>query len=1336
MDESVRPLLQGLLQNTQIFGPDDDTLRHVTDAIKYTQKPQKRRQVTQYTGDDPFISNILDIFGADFHPLDFQAESWKLVQELDHTRRKRNRSQGAIFSAPTGFGKTEAFLGPLYQLLRKGHQEMAILVYPSRALLQDQLGRILKHAHKIKSISDDTLSVGVWTGNIPYNPGDLESTPELFERSNGRSRFRLANCWCGTEGESHSFHYKGGYDGYEIVCEHDDSHSFSGRELLLNRSDMRHGGQPDILLTTLESLELFGLKPNYEIISHASTIVFDEIHQYTGLRGSHTANVVKNIESVTDDPILWLGSSATVDNAERFAGKIFPVPASQIESSSPGAADFDTTHDDKEHYYFLKSTDDGPGVSSMFIQQVLLLAHGLLKKSDGTHGKLLSFIDSISQVNQKRTQLEDADHNRRLWEYHVGSGDEEDWQVVADEMGYEFLSDDIEFSSVYSDVGFDASVLESDVLLSTNFLEVGIDVGDITIVTQYRTPWNLASFIQRAGRAARKEGTDSHIFVFLSNLTDDANMFYRADRFLDSEIKTPLKVDNEVVEWIHDQYETFYEVSTEVRNQRNISQRQNKDTFHERFLVDELQWADYHTLLTNPSKVLSRELDLHGHFDPLTGQKPVVEVLAALETKQEELNERTAVEGANNQAGTDVVVSLAESVRETILQFVQERVDIVQTCREHSGEVVSESHLTDVEDQLASVREQAVAEQASTVELVSKFEQLLPDLYHLTGDMMHVRNRAGAQGVDVKTDQHDVQDVQTQLTKLKGLVDNDEIEKITRQQKQIYYLMQALEQLHEYFSIESNFLSLYYVKYLLRGGYYYDRFLRANGGSIGSEVWYTPENYFDDAGKYFTVFQGEEDTSGSEQPIDKLVHTYTPLRSEYQQEAGHLKAFIPKTVVENDTVKFDFSEINGEERVGLLVPESITLRDVSDLSGSQALNIVRYCPVCLQILDQSSCLRHNESQTGKIHASPRIKTELTDRADEQTRGNMTLADVSGKVRLTGTSLEITPARYNQTTGEYRFTGGDRIEREIDAPDQTLGFTLDTRGLLFDISGFLHAATSAETEQVTRYKSFDETSKTEVAAHTAAHFFTQFVADMSGITSNMLFYSVDLDNQEVYVFERSQGGQGIVDLVFDDVREDPASALEAITRITYNPQVLNERLWADRTFIDGISTTDPNHGSIENLVRASDSVPIFDHIIDLVVEEAQSSIDRAEQLATEEGLSRDVAYQIKHVIARERVAGNDSYPRERVSEVVPDFDGHKRAKQMFFSPDIDGCVDNLHLSECISAHDQSDVLSYVFLEVLREQLLERVPSEQVEDKMFNLETLPGGEFDGTSVFVTL
>ena len=67
-------------------------------------------------------------------------------------------------------------------------------------------------------------------------------------------------------------------------------------------------------------------------------------------------------------------------------------------------------------------------------------------------------------------------------------------------------------------------------------------------------------------------------------------------------------------------------------------------------------------------------------------------------------------------------------------------------------------------------------------------------------------------------------------------------------------------------------------------------------------------------------------------------------------------------------------------------------------------------------------------------------------------------------------------------------------------------------------------------------------------------------------------------------------------------------------------------------------------------------------------------------------------------------------------------------------DIDGCVENLHITECIAAGEQSETLSYVILEALRAHLTESIPTTDAAAKMFDHELPPGGEINGTSVFL--
>lgn len=1359
----VRPFVRGLLSNTQKFDEDADA-PNVTQAIKYYSERQDRRQTSSYDGTNPFVQEIIDIF--EFPPLDFQVESWETVQELDAERRDPDAgSKAALFEAPTGFGKTESFLGPVYKMLRDNPDETTVLVYPRTALLQNQLERVLKHLHSMRGDGPSELSVGVYVGNMPYEISDVETNWKFFD-SGHQARFKLANCWCGTENESHAFEYHGSSNTYTLKCENNPEHKFTDRELMLSRKDISQN-PPNILLTTLESLELFALKPNYSIIEDVSTIVLDEVHLYTGLRGAHAANIIQNINEITAADLLWLGASATVDNPARFAKKLFGLQGTDIKTVRPPDSDFNRDHNDYEHYYFLMSPEDGPGASSMLIQQLMLLGHSLLDDQTGRSGKILSFIDSISQVNQKHAQLVNADHDRELWRYHIEGDGYENWRLVADEMGYSFNENPLSLLRVYSDEGFDVdAAMDSDVLLSTSFLEVGIDVGDISVISQYRTPQGLSSFVQRTGRAARNEGMDSHILTFLSNLTGDANMFYRAERFLTSDLRTPLKADNDVVAWIHDQLLNYYQSMTRIRQERYRSERIEERKFYETFLKgdDGLNLPQFYEFLTDPGTFLDDEFGIGQAIDqPLISEPYLNAVQSVLEKRDEQL--RTEFEELNDYIDTDgnEIIRAEDAFDEYLNHIRQQILEQLGTYRDVLGkyeEVLDtnddQSRSDDIESVSGSIAEYQTRVERyrslSKEERVEQYNELIAELPVLAAELKSIRAPADCladeQLPDIKLAAID--DLQAAVDRLAGLAGDKRLERLSEERRQLFYLQEATKQLFSYRGLAEDstgtprkpYLSVWYVKYLLRAAYYFNRFLAVDGRANAKDVWYVPPNYFESSGQYFTIFQSPADRDGKEASLDSIVHTHAPYRSEYQADSAKSRLFMPETeVIESSSeetpsrVAFDFSSIPTDDRPNMRIPESITLQEVTDLTDESAQNIVRYCPECLQIIDSSSCLLHNDSALGKIHSDPQVSTVARNKNEEASLGGLSLCELSGEVTLEGVTLNITPAEYHGPAYGYGWADKDRIEREIESKDPPLGFALDTRGLVLDLSSFIEGLDDGLADRVSTFKDLDQLSLEELAYHTAAHFLLQVTADIGGINTSMLFYGIDKAQQEVFVFERIEGGQGITDLVYDELEVNPGHVLTAMNQTAFNPQVLNERLWAQESVIDAVPTDGPvDETAARDIV--SDSLDVsYAGVIDRVVQEFITTTDRCVQLADDEnGVSIDVAHQIKHEIAQAQLEGETELPTDRLETLDASFD-IDTVESLFVSPDIDGCVENLHLSECMSGHSQEESLSYILLERLYDQFTTKVEKGDATEFMFDSELLPAADLDGTNVFLT-
>ncbi|AWB28523.1 DEAD/DEAH box helicase [Halococcoides cellulosivorans] len=1347
--DDVDTLLEAMLANKQIRYVDQEDPPPVTQAIKYERKRQQRRKTSPYSGSDSFVESIVDIFG--FDPLDFQVTSWQLIDRMAQTCSLENQSKAAVLSAPTGFGKTEAFLGPLYQLLRSGRQDSVAIVYPRRALLQDQLGRVLEHVHSIKQSCGDQLSVGCYVGNMAWNLSDVGDRG-FFHSGDGRKRFTPCNCWCSSDGQTNSFELHQNSESYFLQCENDSTHRFTQDELVLARKEMVFEETPDIVLTTLESMENFAHKPHYDLLDNFGTIVLDEVHLNTGLRGAHAAKIIQNVDDISSGPLLWVGSSATIDDPARFGQQIFGLESVDIVTTAPPPSDFDDTHDDHEHYYFMIAREDGPGVTSMSIQQSMLLGHTMLASNDGSRAKQLSFIDSISQINQQRVQLEDADRTNQLWEFHLNDEFEEDWQRVATAMGQRFIDEPLSFMPVYSEEGFDRErASESDILLSTNFLEVGIDVGDIKLVTQHRTPWNLSSFLQRAGRAARKPGMDSHVAVYLSTLTGDANMFYRADRFLASDIRTPVNTNNRVVEWMHERFNRYYHRLNDISGRTIRSDLRRHTTFLEEYLCDDLGYETYYEMLLEPRTFFEERLGVEVDSNRLISPRSVDEVRNSLQQYKEQQREDVAdIEVYFDMDGGDVVRGV-DSV-ETFVLEVQEQT--LRTTNTFDGQVSGFAAKLDAEDaneyqsmverlqtSLADIRSSATDVPDDNGEAVQLFGSLVADLYQIMGQLMGLRQQANvvADQPVPQVDDGEIQALKSVVTQLETLTEDDRLEAYYTLEEQIYYLDRALDEYASYLdSPGSPYNSLFRVKDLLRGAYYVDRFLRTVDEQLGDTVWFVPPDYFGGAGQFVTIQREGSTGSRPEESMDQIVSTYSPYRSEYQSESGVMHAFLPRTEVTEDGVVMEYTgDVAGEEHDGLLVPDTISLTEIRDLSGQKAMEMVRYCPECFQILPNlDSCLRHDTSAYGKIHSEPHIDTTVTDRTPVESRGDLTLADLKAQVTLESVTLEITPGQdAGPDIGVIYASEGDRVTQELQSPDIPLGFTTQTRGLVFDMDGFLDGLEDKIGDLVRRYHDTDDYSLEFLAYHTAAHFFLQLVTDVSSVTAQRVFYGYDQHLAEVYVFERTEGGQGIVDLVYQEIESDPGSVLESMHRLLYNEQVINERLWADQEFVAALPIDDISTSAIETVVFENLAVP-FDDVVERVTEEVVATVDQAHQLAIDQGIEHAASYALKHTVAAAQVRGCNEFPAAEVDDHPADIADYERVRTAFYSPDIDGCVENLHLMECIATDDQSETLSYILLEALRDYLLEMVNSEDAANEMFDREQPPGGETDGTSVFLNL
>lgn len=224
------------------------------------------------------LINLLDKnneFNPDFHPFEHQFDAIDATKDMDEGDKP-----ALVVTAPTGAGKTEAFILPmLHDLLKKQKKSSqkgvrAIILYPMNALVADQNKRLfnyLKGQSRIKMFF--------------YN----SETPE--KKRSGCDEAFDDNCF---------------------VCSREEARNFP----------------PDIMITNYSMLEYILSRPNdYPLIGDAlRTIIVDEAHLYSGTLAAEVSLLLDRVlfkAKKKSSEVLHIATSATISEDETEQREFF-----------------------------------------------------------------------------------------------------------------------------------------------------------------------------------------------------------------------------------------------------------------------------------------------------------------------------------------------------------------------------------------------------------------------------------------------------------------------------------------------------------------------------------------------------------------------------------------------------------------------------------------------------------------------------------------------------------------------------------------------------------------------------------------------------------------------------------------------------------------------------------------------------------------------------------------------------------------------------------------------------------------------------------------------------
>ncbi len=243
---------------------------------------------------------------------------------------------------------------------------------------------------------------------------------------------------------------------------------------------------PEILITTPESLNiLLTSRGGRSMLDGLATVILDEVHAVAGTkRGVHLITAVERLVPLSGE-FQRIALSATVNPAERIARW---VGGFEVRDTGGRAAyrrrDVTLVRSAAPKQYDLAVRLAGP-IASERGEQESLWPHlaDALKRTVKDNTSTLVFTNSKRKVEFVTRLVNDSEPQELVWSHH-GALSREIRAVVEARLKAGELSG----------------------IVSTNTLELGIDIGALDEVVMLQTPPSVASTVQRLGRAGHGVG--------------------------------------------------------------------------------------------------------------------------------------------------------------------------------------------------------------------------------------------------------------------------------------------------------------------------------------------------------------------------------------------------------------------------------------------------------------------------------------------------------------------------------------------------------------------------------------------------------------------------------------------------------------------------------------------------------------------------------------------------------------------------------------------------------------------------------------------------------------
>ncbi len=266
------------------------------------------------------------------------------------------------------------------------------------------------------------------------------------------------------------------------------TYTFDGDTPSEVRRKVRQAGH--IVVTNPDMLHA-GILPHHtkwiKLFENLKYVVIDEIHTYRGVFGSHVANVLRRLQRVCrfygSEP-QFICCSATIRNPRELAEKLTGQSMALVDNNGAPSG--------QRHFIFYNPPVVNPqlGIRRSALKETMRLAARFIQNDIQT----IAFVRDRMSVEILLTYL-----RRRAQGYRI--------------EGYRGGYLPLERRAIERDLRNGAI----NGVVTTNALELGIDIGSLDVSVMCGYPGSVASTRQQAGRAGRKSGVSVSLVVVNSS---------------------------------------------------------------------------------------------------------------------------------------------------------------------------------------------------------------------------------------------------------------------------------------------------------------------------------------------------------------------------------------------------------------------------------------------------------------------------------------------------------------------------------------------------------------------------------------------------------------------------------------------------------------------------------------------------------------------------------------------------------------------------------------------------------------------------------------------------